>query len=146
MWLARISFTSLCRGTGWDIRSLGWDTNSASHRCEPALTPVFRACESGRPASSNGELGDSADARDLAAGQVPVQIAEIFLQFRKGLALGQVIGEHFKIAEPHATILPVDVTSRAHDIILLHCASTTRPGAGSGGGTPLVRTRAMMAS
>src|ERR1035437_3696625 len=146
MCLARFSFTSLCRGTGREIAFGDCDTSRASPRGELVSTLVFPACESGPSASSDGKFSDSADARDLAAGQVPKEITEILLQVRKRLALGQVVGELFKIAEPHAAILPVDVTGRVHDIILpLHCASTTRPGAGWGGGAPEVRTRAMMA-
>src|ERR1017187_8692390 len=103
------------RGTGWDAPVLGCDTNLASHRGESMSTRVFRACESGPSASSNRKLSDSADARNLAAGQVPEKIAEILLQFRKRLALGQVIGEFLKISEPHASVLPVNVTSGAHD-------------------------------
>ena len=79
---------------------------------------MLRACESGRPALSSFELGDPADAWNLAARQVPIEIEEILLQFRQRLALGQVIGEFHEISEPHAFIPPVDVTSRAHNIIL----------------------------
>src|ERR1035437_9235444 len=92
---------------------------------------MLRASESGRPASSNLELGDSADARNLAARQVAVEFTEILFQFRERLGLGQVIGELHEIPDPHATILPVDVTRRAHDIILLlargKCLSRSTP-------------------
>src|ERR1035441_4374204 len=115
MCLARFSFTSLCRGTGGILRSWGCNTNRASHRGESMSTRVFRACESGPSASSDRKLSDSPDARNLAAGKVPEEIAEIFLQFARVLALGQVIGNLLKIAEPHASVLPVDVTSGAHD-------------------------------
>src|ERR1039458_9484571 len=98
---------------------------------------MLPACESGRPASSDFEFGDSADARDLAACQVPVEIAEVLFQFRERLGLGQVIGELHEIPDPHAAILPVDVTRRAHDIILLlaggSVAATSRPAVGYSG-------------
>src|ERR1035438_9816357 len=118
MCLARFSFTSLCRGTGWDIRFGDCDTSRASPRGELVSPLVFPACESGPSASSDGKFSDSADARDLAAGQVPKEITEILHQVRKRLALGQVIGEFFKIPEPHAAILPVDVTGADHGIIV----------------------------
>jgi hypothetical protein len=69
--------------------------------------------------TSDRKLGDSANAGDFAACQVPVEIAEILFQFRQRLALGQVVRKLFKIPEPHASVLPVNVTGGAHETILL---------------------------
>jgi hypothetical protein len=37
--------------------------------------------------------------------------------------LGQVIGELLEIPEPHAAVLPVDVTGGAHETTLLLCGA-----------------------
>ena len=66
-----------------------------------------------------GAQNKKSNERPLRRFEVPVVITEIFLQFRQCLALGQVIGKLPKIPEPHASVLPVDVTGGTHDIIVL---------------------------
>jgi hypothetical protein len=47
-----------------------------------------------------------------------MQITEVVLKFCQGLALGQVVRELLKVAEPHLTILPMDVSCAAHHTIV----------------------------
>jgi len=69
--------------------------------------------------ASDGKLGDFANTGDLAARQIAIEIAQVLFQLRQCLALRQVIGKLLEVPEPHASVLPVDVTRGDHETILL---------------------------
>lgn len=77
-------------------------------------SPLLPACGAGLSASSNSKIGDPADAGDLSACQVFIEVAQIRLEFRQRFTLRQVVREFLKIAEPHALVLPVHISSSAH--------------------------------
>lgn len=83
-----------------------------------SLPRVLLQLRSSRSTSSDGQLGDSADAGNFTAPQVPVEIPKVLLEFSQRLALSQVVRELLEVAEPHLAVLPVDVSSLAHDTIL----------------------------
>jgi hypothetical protein len=82
--------------------------------CENAVVGAYQI----RPASSDGEFSDFTDASYFTASEIPVEIQEILLKFAQRFTLSPVVREILEIAEPHFTILPVDVPDTAHSTIL----------------------------
>jgi len=56
--------------------------------------------------------------REFSANQIFVQIPKAVLKVFQRFSLGQVVGELFEIAKPHAMVLPMDIASDAHASIV----------------------------
>ena len=95
-------------------QSWGSDTSRDSRRGELAGSLLLLTFGSGLSASSNGQLSDPANTRNLAARQIFVKVPQILLEFLKRFTLSQIVREVLKIAEPHALVMPMDVSSNAH--------------------------------
>ena len=53
-----------------------------------------------------------------SARKIPIQIAKILLKFFQRVSLGQIVWELFEEAEPDDIVLPVDVSSHPHSVIV----------------------------
>jgi hypothetical protein len=98
-------------------KCLSWDcgTSRDSRHVEQKCSLMLPACGSGPFASSESQFSYPPNARNLSTRQVPIQIPKVILEFRQSFALGHVVGEFLEVAEPHALILPVDVTGALHE-------------------------------
>jgi hypothetical protein len=116
---ARNSLISRWRGMGCETPVFGFRNHHDFRRGAREDNLLPPTCGPSQFASSDRQLGDSTDAWYLTAREVPVKIPKILLKFTERFALSQVIREFLEVAEPHITVLPMDVTSSPHNIILL---------------------------
>ncbi len=59
------------------------------------------------------------DSRDLAPGEVFVDILQVFLKFLQGFSLGDAVGKLLNVAKPNILVLPVHISYSFHVPILL---------------------------
>lgn len=71
-----------------------------------------------RSASSDRQLCYPPHTWNLTTRQVPIEIAEILLQFRNRRALRQIVRVLFEVANPRLAFLPMNKPSGAHGTIL----------------------------
>ena|GEM_PF-4095825 len=68
------------------------------------------------PLSYNRLFRDTANAGNLAPGQVLANVPKVFLEFFQGGSLGHIVGELFQVAKLHVFILLVNVSCFVHNI------------------------------
>ena len=71
----------------------GFDTNRDCRHAGRIRILPRPVCGSDRSVSSEGQFRDPANSRDLPAGQVCVQVAEVFLELLQRFSLREVIRE-----------------------------------------------------
>ena len=117
------SWSSRCRGTGWDTPVAGFRYQSCLVPCLTNSHPNPRSLGSNLFASWDCQLPNLASTCDLTSSQVEVQVAEVIEQVVPGLSLGLIVGVLLQIAEPGIAFLPVNVFDRLHRRILYHSYS-----------------------
>ena len=87
-----------------------------------ALAPgavVPAAASAARPAAPAGAtMSVLTYARNLAAGEIAIEVSKILFELSEGLTLCEVIRVVLEVAEPHLIVQPVDVTCGRHGFIL----------------------------
>jgi len=60
------------------------------------------------------KLCDFANAGDVSACEIAIDILQVFLEFCKALTLGRIVGIIFEISQPYVSILPVHISDGFH--------------------------------
>ena len=114
MFRASRSLISRWRGTAGIVSCGGFDPDSVCRHDGGTAPPVAVSFWMGSTHFKRSEFGAAARARDLAGGQVPINVPRFSSSSAGDSPCVHVIGRLFQITEPHLPVLPIHIAGVFH--------------------------------